>query len=275
VKHNGLDVSIVFGKNPTHISNIKNKGVLFESSPSDFLLNVSDIGSFRVQDGRSITIQPNPRANNLDISLLLISSVFPAIVHQLGKLPFHGSCIDSSNGSIIICGDSSSGKSSIAASFALQNCHILSDDMSVIDCKLSNNPIVYSGVPYLKLWKDVITYLRISQPLDRVRSNVNKYYYPLSNFDPKYSNRLSYIICLERTNYNQLKIRLVDGIDKFKALTKYIHRKAYTSSNDAYKNQFKILSSIANHVPVYIIERPESPLDIYRVKDLIESTVFQ
>ena len=55
----------------------------------------------------------------------------------------------------IIAGISGTGKSSLAAVLVRRGYPLLADDVSVIGFQ-DNEPVVYPGIPHLKLWYDVM-----------------------------------------------------------------------------------------------------------------------
>jgi len=56
------DVRIRFGDVPPELANPTGKGVLYQAKKNHFLLKLSDIARFLVQDGEKILIQPAPES---------------------------------------------------------------------------------------------------------------------------------------------------------------------------------------------------------------------
>src|SRR4051812_9962833 len=56
-------------------------------------LNYMGTAKFHVTHGRSITIEPDPAADNAHLRLLLLGPVLSLLLHQRGYMLLHSSCI--------------------------------------------------------------------------------------------------------------------------------------------------------------------------------------
>jgi len=268
------DVQIKIGKNPDHITNIIKKGALYEISCNDFLLRLNTVGTFRVKKGNTIIIDPRPNATNSEIRLFLLTSTMGALLHQRDILSLHGSSVMKNNQAITIVGHSSSGKSSLAAGLAADGYSILSDDISVLTYSDNNNFKVQPGLPYLKLWKDVLKYMHFDENYNKVRPSLNKYIKPLNLEYCANPMLLKKIICLETKNDITFSHELVTGVKKFNLIKNHTYRIQYLYDAGKIQNHFRKVTSLLEQITVFRVYRPERPLMINELVSYLNKQIL-
>jgi len=268
------DVIIRIGNVPKHLEFVRQRGVLYESSEDQFLFRLETVGAYLVKDGKEIIIQPNKNSTKKEIRLFLLGSIMGALLHQRRVLPIHGSAIVSSNKALIFSGDSASGKSTLAAGLAMRGYKVLSDDISVVTNPSNKEFIVHPGVPYIKLWDDVLKQLEFIEPLEKVRPQIEKYKYPLSDTYANTSKILQGIYILETKNSPGFTLTSIRGSDKFKALILNTYRNQYLDGFNLADSHFRNISRLAENIPVYRIERPTTPLLIEEFVEFIVTEVL-
>ncbi len=80
-----IDVKIMFGMVPEELTNPKKTGVLYQTKQNDFIYSLQNVSRYRVQNGDTITIQPNQKATQDEIRLFLMGSTI-GLLHQRGVL---------------------------------------------------------------------------------------------------------------------------------------------------------------------------------------------
>jgi hypothetical protein len=266
------DVSIFFGKNPKEIRNYRDSGVLFQAKTNELLFKLDTVASFLVQNGERIVIERFHHSTDADIRLFLLGSVFGALFHQKGLLPFHGSTVVRNNEAIIIGGHSGSGKSTLAASLISKGFGLLSDDISVIE--ISKTPFVHHGIPHLKLWKDVLFALgEQSNEYDKIRPRINKFRKPVSLVPEGYTIPLSKIVILNVKNTPGFKMAMLSGAEKFDALRRNIYRYRYLYGLGAQENNFRVIGELASKIDVLEMERPNSPLLLQEFAEFFDGQI--
>lgn len=267
------DTIIKLGKVPEHLEEIKNKGILYESSKNDFLFKFETVGRYRVKNGREIIVQPNKNATPEEIQLFLLGAAIGGLLHQRGILPIHGSAIATEKESFIIAGASSAGKSSLAAALSERGYSILTDDVSAIGFTKEQS-FVYPGTPYLKLWGDVLSYFNEVSELKRVRPKLEKYFKPVrSNPLPEHV-MLKCIIILGVKNTPGFTLESINGADKFNQLWNNTYRMQYSENLDQGISQFNNLTKLVNCTKVIRVERPAYPLQINELADFIQKEII-
>ena len=161
------DVIIEYGKTPPELTNPRIKGVRYQAAPSEFLLWVDNVARYYVRDGNQITIMPEAGANDDDILVFLMGSAMGALLHQRNMLVLHAGAIAVNGESVIFCGRSGIGKSTLAAGFHRRGYPFLADDVCAITTH-NGRPAVIPGFPRLKLWDDVLK--RLNTDKDELKS---------------------------------------------------------------------------------------------------------
>uniref|UniRef100_UPI004056802C hypothetical protein n=1 Tax=Candidatus Electrothrix sp. TaxID=2170559 RepID=UPI004056802C len=259
-KYKQPDVTIQYGKNPEELIEAKKSGVLYQAKKDDFLFKLNTVGSYRVQDGTTITIERQAWATDEEIRLFLLGSAFGALIQQRGLLPFHSSTVVKDNEAYVIGGMSGAGKSSLAATLVRNGFALLADDISVFNF-INNQPVVYPGIPHLKLWEDVL--LELEEDISnfpKVRPQILKYRKPMVSEFLNAPIPLSKIIILRTKNTPGFEHLLIRGSEKFNVLKNNTYRYQYLEGLDKTANHFKLISSIADNCEVYRLERPSNPL---------------
>lgn len=269
-----IDVVIKLGKVPSHLPKYIEKGVAYQACEDDFIFIVPHICRYRVQKGKLITCEPLKESVIYELKLFLFGSVFGALFYQRDYLPIHGSSFMSGNGGIIISGHSGSGKSSLTAEFELRGNQIISDDITLLTLSEQDEFVIMPGVPYLKIWKDVIDNLDIKGDFKPVRPNLKKYYKPL-NYPPTEDNySISKIIVLSAKNVNHYRLKEITGFDKLATLRQVTYRYKFVEGLNKTKSFFRNISNLSTKYELYLLERPKSPLQVKGLADFIETHSF-
>lgn len=270
------DVAVRFGKLPEHLDEIKSSGVLFEISDGHFLLKLPKVGRYLAKNGMEIIIDPNPEASDDEIRLFLLGSVLGAILHQRGYLPLHGSSVRVKNEAVVIIGNSAAGKSTLAASLDKNGFPLISDDISSVSLNSSGECIIHPGIPYIKLWKDVIEKLHPGTDLNRVRPQIEKYKVPLSlNSARQKALPIKIIVLLSTKNEEGFSVEEITGAKKLIVLRENIYRDQFLKGSDLLENHFKLLSQLSNQSKLYHITRPSIPLMIKELTELVINQVIK
>ena len=266
-----VDVSISYGKVPKQIDNPIKVGVAFQAKQNEFLLEVKDVATYFVKDGKEIIVERLGGEDN-EINLFLLGSAFGAVIYQLKKIPFHGSTVVINDKAVIISGVSGVGKSTTVANITTKSIPLLSDDVTVLNEK-NGNVIASPGFPQVKLWLDSLEKMDISPDnLKRIRPQLEKYKFPISNFIEE-EKVVDSIFIIQQKNTLGVELEEIKGSEKFKILTKNTYRKQYVPALKLEQEQFKIVALLASRVKLYIIKRPSATNTVNEVSDLIISTV--
>src|SRR5262245_27814108 len=99
-----------------------------------YLLRFPGLADFEISaDGLAVRCQPTPETTDATSRHLYINQVLPLVLGRLGKMVFHASAVESDGGALAFVAESSRGKSTLAASFAMAGSPLLTDESVVLD----------------------------------------------------------------------------------------------------------------------------------------------
>lgn len=268
------DISIRWGQNPDNLPNPIKSGAMYQAGRDDFLFRLNSVGSYRVKKGSLITVNRLNEATDEEVRLFLFGSAFGALIHQRGLLALHSSAVVKDGKAYLISGISGAGKSSLAAILMNRNFSFLADDISVIDIE-DGNPVVYPGIPHLKLWKDVIKKMGEEDAgFPPVREQILKYRKPAGSEFADKKTHIDKIIILSYKNSSGFEINEIKGADKFNHLKNNTYRLQYLIGLEKTKHHFKLVTQLANTCPMYHVLRPTSPLLLNELADFVEQKLI-
>lgn len=272
---NEPDVTIKYGYVPEKLKDENGNHRAFEAVGNDFILKRNNVARCRIQDGKYITIHPYHQAIPEEIRLLLLGPVFGGLFHQRGLIPIHGSAVSKKNIAVIFSGDSQVGKSSLAFALSKRGYTIIADDLALVDMFDKQLPFLQPGLPHIKLWKDVLEHFQQNENLENVTPDHEKYYkplHPLATQEPVIINK---IIFLNKKETPGFYFRQIFGAEKFNLLMQHTFRVHYLEEMYQIHNHFENLTRLANAFKAYLVERPESPLQIMELADFIINKVLE
>jgi hypothetical protein len=148
------------GSSPFHEYRIDDDTVWteFYRVADGYLLRFPDLADFQVSaDGKTVVAHPVGNTDETTIEHLYINQLVPLALSRQGQPAFHASVITVPGGCIAFLGKSGMGKSTLAASFALNGAAFLTDDALLID--ESDGLRAMPSHASLRLWEDSATAL--------------------------------------------------------------------------------------------------------------------
>lgn len=159
-------------------SNAQN-GIQVEAD--SFFFRVPDVAHYLALNGNTVHIDILPGANQREVRLFLLGTVFGMLLHQRGLLPMHASAVVIEDQCVLFTGQSGAGKSTTAGLLNDLGYPILADDIAVVSFDRQQQAIAWPGFPKLKLWSDAIEAMQ-QQSADLVRDyfRADKFHLPLN-----------------------------------------------------------------------------------------------
>ena len=270
IKSTGIsDVEIVLGKVPKQLEQVTKRGVKYQATKDQFLLEVDHIAKFYVQKGKEITVELLKKNPDREVRLFLLGSAFGALFIQRGLLPIHGSAIKFGNSSCIFSGLSGVGKSSIAATLVEKGFQFLADDISVVNQDLN----VVPGFPNMKIWDDVLQKLDIkSGKLSEVRPEIKKYDVRKEQAFYQEQIPVDKIFILQTKNTTGFEYEELTGLSKFNAIKNNTYRYKFVGGLEKQLDHFQILNKLLPKIKVYRISRAQSPILLNELANFIIDT---
>jgi hypothetical protein len=266
------DVYIHEGPVPQKLDKAINKGVLFESNESEFLLRMENVASYYIRNGNEIIVQRLGQATEGEISAFLTGTSFGALMHQRKLLPLHACTVLFNDRCLVFAGLSGAGKSTLAMALVKAGGTLVADDISVIDFS-DEKPAVCPAFPAIKIWEDSLKHLGISSSgLETVRGELKKYYLPVNKFSGTFTF-ISHVFILNVHNKPDVEKRSVHGIEKFRLLKKHTFLFRGIPKTGLEKNHFVLANQLAVKVPVTILTRPNWEFNTVKVVQSIAETL--
>jgi hypothetical protein len=257
------DVLIEMGAVPSYLEGATFRGVLWQTSQDRFLLDVPDVSRYLVEDGNCITFDPSSRASDVDVQRFLYMAPLAALLFQRGILAFHAASICNEKGAILIAGDSGAGKSTLAAALLKRGCHLLSDELSVVDLNKDGSPVVFPILPEFELWSDSM------EKLGFEHNGKGKHRLPVNDGFVSPPQQLTAIFKLS-VHKNEFEVSSVEGVKIFHTLMSISYNSHIAEAlldRAVYMHQ---ASAVARTVHLYNVKRPRGRWCLDELADLIE-----
>ena len=222
-----------------------------------YFLTFEKCGLFQVIGGRRIVVQPDPLATARQVDLYLLGSVFGALMHQRGILPFHCNAVEVEGFAFLFCGDSGAGKSTLAAHFVERGFRLLSDDLCALHFDDEGRLVAAGGVARLKLWQDTLEHFgRSSAGLPLVPLYDEKFELPLgkgSSMDPLPVAALYHL--RETDGARSPGIYPLHGLDAANSVTANIYRRRHADVIGAAPSYLAAAARIVRQIPIFAMNR--------------------
>lgn len=235
------------------------------------LLNTPDAGRFSVRDGRDIIVDPLPGAPDVMLRLYLLGSALGCILHQRGLLPLHANAFLHADEAVLVLAHSGTGKSTLAAAMQARGCQVLSDDVCAVRVTHGEAPVIFPGVPQIKLWKDAAAHLgQDVNTLRRALHEEEKYALPIPHTIGNQHIRIKAIYILHANDDRSPSMRDMTLIEKLRALQNHTYRKGIVSTLGIEAINFKACAALAECTRMRRVFRPKNGFLLDELADLLE-----
>lgn len=137
------------------------RGVLWQATPEQLLLDVPGVARYLAKGGKSITVDPAPDAPAERVSYFLGMLPLAALSYQRGMLAFHAAAVCNDKGALLLAGDSGSGKSTLLAALLKRGWRMLADDLAIVGLDKQGQPVVFPSAQGIALWPESLKKLAI------------------------------------------------------------------------------------------------------------------
>lgn len=245
-------------------------GVFWKTAPGKFRIDIDDVASYLVLDGREILVDALPSASDTDVALFLMGSVTGALLHQRGFWPLHASAVNTSNGAVLFAGRSGAGKSTLMAGLNHRGFEAISDDISAIVSSPDSQIAVMPAVPRVKVCEDAAEYFGINTTALQQVTSRRKFIAPIENYASQ-ATPIRRIVFLGFTTEESCNLSDVAGAEAITHLTQSTYRRKFMKGLGLHASHFPLLSSVAKTIPLSVLRRPEKLSAIGQTLDRLET----
>ena len=199
----------------------------FRFEPTRQYLSWQAVGTFLIDRGNRIDVDPAPGVDDLLLAFPLLGPVLALALHQRGLLVLHASAIAVGGKSVIFLGDKGAGKSTTAGTMIRAGHRLLTDDVVALDLSDPGRPMILPGFPQLKLAADAAGAIRLEQAEVRpqVHPQIDKAQHRLNDGFAGEAAPVSRIYVLERGERATIlplpTIAALPAIIKFSYITRF------------------------------------------------------
>lgn len=143
-------------RSPFHISSFPDgtPGAEFYRTTTGYLLRFPNLADFAVSaDLANVWCFPDPDVSEATPQHIYLNQVVPLLLSKRGKLVFHASAVEIEGRAIAFVAESGTGKSTLAANFAISGYRFLTDDGLVVERRGGFYHATPSH-PSIRLWQD-------------------------------------------------------------------------------------------------------------------------
>ena len=185
-----------------------------------YLLRFPGLADFEVSaDGTEVTAHPAPGAEEATIEHLYINQLVPLALSRQGRPAYHASVVTVPGGAVAFLGKTGMGKSTLAASFALNEAAFLTDDALLVEETGSGCRAMPSHAS-LRLWEDSVDALVDERIAKASAISYSSKARLLAGDALTYSAEPQTLLAafiLERQNAATVTIRALTGLDRYMA----------------------------------------------------------
>ncbi|EDM37165.1 hypothetical protein PBAL39_05183 [Pedobacter sp. BAL39] len=231
----------------------------FNSSVNDdrLCVKLGDGGVIVVKDRKHIFYLPPEQATEGYIQMYILGTINMLMSALSGAMSLHAACVVIGGRAVLFCGHSGTGKSSLAAWFALKDYTVLSDDVVALRKDDSGKIMAYPGVPRIKMTPESLELLGKSKLDFQLLSSVKeKYAFPLTYTDHT-GVELSAIV-FPAFQDSDPRLEPINGFEKPGALEPHVYRGKMLSRTGFFRELRPLLLLISGQVPMYHFIRPRT-----------------
>lgn len=252
------DIAIHFGAVPDRLDDaVFDRPELQIDRSGTCLLKIKNIANYLVKPHK-VTVAQSEGADEAEIRVFLLGSVFGFLCHQRGLFPLHASCVAIGGKAVALCGPTGAGKSTTAMHLAMRGHRLVADDVCVIEVT-AGSPRVLPAFPRLKLTQEAMSALKIPSEgyeWDRLGKLDKFHYTPTESFITE-SLPLGGILLLRRAEPIEPGgcLPLLRPVDKMTALRKQLFRPQAAAAMGSKESLLANQAAIAAVTPMWRIAR--------------------
>lgn len=263
------EVQIVQGDVPTELNPpLENSGPNWQLSENSFLLRAAGVGRFLIRDAKEIVFQPEGDLPPEELTAFLTGSVMGLLQHLRGRVVLHASAMLVDGKAVLFCGQSGTGKSTMAAALGRRGYTLLSDDLCALRYSGDGPAMVYPDGRKHKLWEHAIDKLNLKDRKgDGVRHQIHKFYVEPSSAQTEPAPIAAVYDLREARAMDSFDIEQPNLADAAMIIRRNAFRPRIMWQLGQKVDYFQATTKIASNGGVFVLKRP---LDFKQIDETVE-----
>lgn len=240
------------------------RGVLWQAVPGRFRLEVPEVARYLIEAGRRIVIDAMPQSDAGDVMRFLRMTPLAALLYQRGMLALHAAAVATSQGCILLAGDSGTGKSTLLAYLLQRGWALLADELAVVDLDKQGYPVVYPTFSEVVLWRDAVEQIGLP-PMDAGKRQI-------FNFTDRFCASpapLRAIYWLRVEHPDQVEVCQLAGTERFRALGALAYNSHIADVLLDRTAFFRVATALVQTVPLFRLRRPRGRWSAGELADVV------
>jgi hypothetical protein len=249
-------IRIEFAAAPAAIQAPEYEDDTVQANGEEYLFRFPQVGRIYIRGGERIVIEPVDGADPAVMWQVILGVGASVAGFRRGRVPIHASAVASGNDCVALAGQSTAGKSTLAALLNQLGYSLHADDLCLADCA-GPQVMAGAGVPELRLGRDSarVTGWEQVEPSDTVRET-GKSIYPWHRSDTG-ARRLSRIYVLEFASAGAVPgIYPVVGLQALNGLIDCLRLRTPLLLTGQAGRTFAALTALSDQVPMFRFVRP-------------------
>lgn len=269
---NTPDVEIYYGKMPIQVNEQKETGSkACYWRPNSTWFHTEHVGDFYVSKGKEIVVELEEKIDERLLRAMILGAGIGNILVHKNILALHGGAVVSKNGTIIVCGDCGSGKSTIVNELIRNQYCLLADDTVAIKQE-EGTVMAIPAYPQQKLCKDAAIQSGFDiDKLVRLDEEREKYAIPRIDQFVKQPTKIQAFFYIVKTQQGELKIEEVLGSEKLTIIVNNLYMSQLYQVIGVPLELMIQCITLAKEIPVYKIERPSDKMTVKEILREIRS----
>ena len=232
--------------------------------PDIFRLHIPNTGRYRVQNGTLLQMEPRGASDPTAFRMYALTVAFSACLVQRNLMLLHASGIIRSDAVFLFAGASGAGKSTLLARLMQRGHRIFSDDVCVLDGRrnVQGSWLASASYPILKMHPEGIDRhfpTAVRWPLWPDDPKMGVGFHAAFHADTMPVSGVALIV--RDASVRRVEVQQIEGVQAFGALAGCTYRPGLIHTPVQQSAITKVISGLADSVPIFQVRRPDDPDD--------------
>lgn len=241
--------------------------------PGLFRLQIPGEGRYLVTNGTRIQIEPRASSASTAFRMYVLTVAFSACLLQRNQTLLHASGIIISDSVFLFAGASGAGKSTLLARLMQRGHQVFSDDVCVFNGHRDKfgRWLAAATYPILKIHEEGLVNFFPESPRNKIWPDAEKFGISFHHhFFPEPLPVAGIALITKGDQIRQIEMETLVGLRAFEALAGCTYRPAFMQTIVQQQAHAKVISGLANGIPVYQFQRPVEAEDAGELASRVE-----